>query len=87
MPSMCGPSSRSAWLNRPASNGLSRLTAATRRSYVGSGLLLASTLAACATVTPPAPVTPSVLQEAPPSGGFRMRLENFFGEKLTEPTN
>lgn len=87
MPSTCAPWSRSAWLNRPASNGLSRLTAATRRSYVGSGLLLTSTLAACATVTPPAPVTPSVLQEAPPSGDFRMRLERSFGLKPTEPTN
>lgn len=87
MPSMCGPSHRSAWLNRPASNGLSRLTAATRRSYVGSGLLLASTLVACTTATPPAPVTPSMLQEAPPSGDFRMRLERFFDGKLTEPTN
>ena len=67
--------------------GLRRSTAATRLSCVVCGLLLASTLAACATATPPAPVTPSVLQEAPPAGDFRMRLEHFFDPKPTAPTN
>ena len=87
MPSMCVPWSRSDWLSRQASSGLRRSTAATRLSCVVCGLLLASTLAACATATPVAPVTPSVLQEAPPAGDFRMRLEHFFDPKPTAPTN
>lgn len=87
MPSMCEHWSRFDWLSKPASSEHSRLTAATRLSYVGSGLLLASTLVGCTTATPVAPVTPSVLQEASPAGDFRMRLEHFFGPKLTGPTN
>lgn len=87
MPSMFGPWSRSAWLSRPASGAPSRSTAATRLSFAVFVLLLLSTLAACTTATPPAPVTPSVLQEAPPAGDFRMRLEHFFDPKLIEPTN
>lgn len=87
MPSMCEPWSRSNLRSERASSGLRRSTVATRLSCAVCGLLLASTLAACATVTPPAPVTPSVLQEAPPVGDFRMRLEHFFDPKLIEPTN
>lgn len=87
MPSMCGLSSRSAWLSKLGSSVPRRSTGATRLSYVGCGLLLANALAACATATPPAQVTPSVLQEAPPAGDFRTRLENFFAEKQTELTN
>lgn len=67
-------------------NVLRRSTGSIRRSFVGFGLLLASTLGACTTVTPVEPVTPSVLREAPPSGDFRMRLESFFGRKPTERT-
>ena len=87
MPSMCAPSSRFASPNRPSSSGPRQSTAATRLSCGVCGLLLASTLVACTTVTPPAPVTPSALQEAPPAGDFRMRLERFFDPRPTGQTN
>lgn len=87
MPSMCEPSSRSNLRSVKASSGPRQLTGSIRLSCGVCGLLLASTLAACTTVMPPAPVTPSVLQEAPPVGDFRMRLEHFFDPRPTGPTS
>lgn len=87
MHSMCAHWSRYGWLSSKESDVHSLLIANTKLSSVVFVLLLLSTLVACTTVTPPAPVTPSVLQEAPPSGDFRMRLERFFGESQTERTN
>ena len=87
MHGMYGRSSRFGWLSSKESGVHRLLIANTRLSFVVFVLLLLSTLAACTTVTPPAPVTPSVLQEAPPAGDFRMRLERFFGPRPTEPTN
>lgn len=60
-------------------------TASTWPRY--AGCVLAIILAACTTVTPPAQVVPSVLQTEPPHGDFRMRLEDFFEKKPTEPMN
>lgn len=87
MPSMCGHWSRYGWLNSKDSSVHKLLIVNTRLSFVVFVLLLLATLGGCTTVTPAAPVTPSVLQEAPPVGDFRMRLERFFGERPTEPTN
>ena len=87
MPSMCGRSSRSVWLSKQESGVHRLLIANTRLSFVVFVLLLLATLAGCTTVTLPAPVTPSALQEAPPAGDFRMRLENFFGPRQTGQMN
>jgi hypothetical protein len=84
---MCGLSSGSAWLSSKESGVHRLLIANTKLSFVVFVLLLLAALAGCTTVTPPAPVTPSVLQEAPPDGDFRMRLEHFFDPKQTGPTN
>lgn len=87
MHSMCAHWSRCGWLSSKESSAHRLLIANTKLSFVVFVLLLASTLAACTTVTPPAQVTPSVLQEAPPAGDFRMRLERFFDPRPTGPTN
>lgn len=79
--------SRFGWLSNRESGVHRLLIANTRLSFVAFVPLLVATLAACTTATPPAPVTPLALQEAPPAGDFRMRLEHFFAEKPTEPTN